>query len=90
MQVQCISRAAHLFSSVSSAAHTLSHLDSSRQTSYRNITGLMLSLTGCPCTGAYLDLVIETLVKQANAEAQVFTVLLFLAEQLSLTAVGEG
>ena len=90
MQVQCISQAAHLFSSVSSAAHTLSHLDSSRQTSYHNITGLMLSLTGCPSTRAYLDLVIETLVEQANAEAQVFTVLLFLAEQLSLAAVGEG
>lgn len=50
----------------------------------------MLSLTGCPSTRAYLDLVIETLVEQANAEAQVFTVLLFLAEQLSLAAVGEG
>jgi len=38
----------------------------------------------------YLDLVIETLVKEADAEAQIFTVLLLLPEQLSLAVIAEG
>ena len=38
----------------------------------------------------YLDLVIETLVEEADAEAQVLAVLLLLAEQLSLAVVAEG
>jgi len=38
----------------------------------------------------YLDFVIETLVKEADAEAQIFTVLLLLPEQLCLAVIAEG
>ena len=38
----------------------------------------------------YLDLVIETLVEEADAEPQVFAVLLLLPEQLGLAVVAEG
>ena len=38
----------------------------------------------------YLDLVIEALVKEADAEAQIFTVLLLLPEQLCLAVIAEG
>ena len=37
-----------------------------------------------------LDLVIEALVKEADAEAQIFTVLLLLPEQLCLAVIAEG
>ena len=38
----------------------------------------------------YLDLVIETLVKEADAEAQIFTILLLLPEKLCLAGIAEG
>lgn len=40
-------------------------------------------------TQTYLDFVIEALVEEFDAEAQVFTVLLLLPEQLSLAVIAE-